>query len=451
MKIADDSATESATPAPDLRLDLVCRTARGLFDVAAAAILDMGSGQAWIDLAEHANADDWHLLRSPHGWPRAIGPAVMIEDASANAATAALPCVSGPPHLRFLASLPVENEGARLVLCDTRVRDLTPAEMDALGNLAALAGEILRLEQVAREALAREAQFRLLAETSTDTIVRGDLDGVRLYISPAVRDLLGYEPEEMIGKRAIDITHPDDLGPFRAMMQEVREGRLTVGQTEQRQRHKDGSWVWLEGHVRLTRDPVTGRPDGYVSSVRGIGRRKAVEQRLAHIATHDELTSLPNRKLFGDRLAAEIAAWRESGRHFALLWIDVDRFKDINDGLGHQAGDAVLREAAERFRTVLRRDDMVARLGGDEFAIIQVAAGRREAERLATRLIETMAEPIDLPAGPVTVGLSIGIACAPESGAQPYELLAAADHALYGAKSDGRGTWRFFDPEKPAG
>ncbi|MBB3933465.1 diguanylate cyclase (GGDEF)-like protein/PAS domain S-box-containing protein [Kaistia hirudinis] len=451
MTTARDGASQNTTGAPFIRLDLLCRTARTLFDVPVVSICEARNGQSWIDSATDIDEAAWHFACALDNRPDATGGAFAVEDARADPATAALPFVVGAPGLRFMASLPLGGGSGRIALFDARTRRLTPAEMRAFEDLAALASEMLRLDRAARKAAACEAQFRLLAETSTDTIVRGNLDGVRLYISPAVRELLGYEPEEMIGKRAIDITHPDDIGPFRAMMQEVRAGRLTVGQTEQRQRHKDGSWVWLEGHVRLTRDPVTGEPDGYVSSVRGIGRRKAIEQRLAHIATHDELTGLPNRKLFGDRLIEEIAAWRSAGRTFSLLWMDIDRFKDINDGLGHQAGDVVLQEAARRFRATLRRDDMVARLGGDEFAVIQVSAGRAEAERLAARLIETMAQPIDLPGRALAVGLSIGIAWAPECGLDPDELLAAADRALYRAKSEGRRTWRCFEPEPARG
>lgn len=166
------------------------------------SICEARSGQSWIDGAADIDEAAWRLARALDNRPDASGGAFAIEDARADSATASLPFVAGAPGLRFMASLPLGGGSGRIALFDTRVRRLTPAEMRAFEDLAALAGEMLRLDRAARGAAAREAQFRLLAETSTDTIVRGNLDGVRLYISPAVRELLGYEPEEMIGKRA---------------------------------------------------------------------------------------------------------------------------------------------------------------------------------------------------------------------------------------------------------
>jgi len=173
-------------------------------------------------------------------------------------------------------------------------------------------------------------------------------------------------------------------------------------------------------------------------------------RRMTHLATHDQLTGLPNRFLCQDRLAQAVMALRrpEDGMHpgLAVLCLDLDRFKEVNDTLGHPAGDAVLRATAERLRACLREGDTLARLGGDEFAIIQHDAGQpHAAAALAQRLIEAMEAPFTLEGRPFTIGTSIGIALATGGpGETPELLLRSADTALYAAKNDGRGSFRFF-------
>lgn len=419
---------------PELRFDALCRTARALFAVPAATIHLTGGEGRWACL-EH---DAWAAATIPGAWPD--GPAVMEDVADRSRFP-----------VRFFACVPFGCCGTgRLCLFDDRPRTLTVRDRAALDDLAALAGLVLDLFRGACAATGREADFRLLAETSTDTIVRGNLNGIRLYISPSVRTLLGYEPEELVGRQAAEIVHPDDAPPFRAMMQRIREGTLDIGITEMRQRHKDGSWVWMEASVRLTYDPVTGEPNGYVASVRGTGPRKQTEARLEHLASHDPLTGLPNRALLGRRLDEAVARARGRGEPFALLCMDLDRFKPVNDTHGHQVGDMVLREVAARLRAAIRPSDTAARLGGDEFAVIfTLKTGPAEAAAVAERLIQVVAEPFRVGDVPVSIGLSVGIACAPAGGVDPDALLSAADRALYDAKMVGRSTYRFAPSRQP--
>ncbi len=445
MTLAAESLPPEADPAVSPAgmhhagaLDALCRTARRLFDVAAAAITLGDTVRYHLAVADEGARDVWSGVVAAIGYPGHSDGIIALS-----------PSVSGRPAAHVVATIGF-GECGWLILLDDGPRRLGAAEEQQLADLATFADTLCRLEGRLRDAERQEEHFRLLAESSTDTIVRGSLDGVRLYISPAVRELLGYEPEELIGRRALDITHVEDMSRLRGLMDQLRQGTLTIGRSEQRQRHKDGSWVWLESHLRLTYDKQTGQPDGYVASVRGMDDRKAIEARLEHLATHDELTGLPNRKLFRDHLTAAIDETRRGGRRFALLWMDLDRFKDINDSLGHQAGDAVLRMATERFRTIIRSGDMVARLGGDEFALIApIGPDNSEAGAIAARLVATMEQPILHGGRALTVGLSIGIACTPEAGRDPDELLAAADKALYVAKSSGRGGYCFCAASAP--
>lgn len=340
----------------------------------------------------------------------------------------AFPAADGAPAGRFFITRP---GGETLSASDGAVFD----------GFAKMAQAQARLGCALDAATRQAALYRLLADTTTDTIVRGTLDGVRTYISPSVRTLLGYEPEEMIGRRAAEIVHPDDAEEFGRLMADMRAARIGVAVSEMRQRHRDGSWVWMEAFVKLTYD-ATGKADGYVTSVRNISRRKEAELKLQHLASHDSLTGLANRAFLKSRLDASLTD--ANGAGFALLCLDLDNFKQVNDAGGHAAGDALLCAMAERCRSELGPGDLMARLGGDEFAILHPAlpddAGlipAASARRLGERLIAIVSRPFDLPGGPVQVGMSVGIALPPA--ATPGDLLRRADAALYAAKRQGRG------------
>lgn len=320
---------------------------------------------------------------------------------------------------------------------------LSDADRALFDGFARMAEGMARLKAALASTTRQAALYRLLADTTTDTIVRGTLDGVRTYISPSIRTLLGYEPEEMIGRRAAEIVHPEDAAQFGLLMADMRAGRIGVAVSETRQQHKDGSWVWLEAFVKLTYD-ASGTAEGYVASVRNISRRKEAEQQLQYLASHDSLTGLANRALLKERLDAHLAGEGVGGPGFALLCLDIDHFKRVNDASGHAEGDALLCAMAERCRAELGSADLMARLGGDEFAILHPASTGEKAEpaaasasHLGNRLIAAMARPFHLPGGVVQVGLSVGIALPPA--ATSDELMRRADHALYCAKRQGRG------------
>jgi diguanylate cyclase (GGDEF)-like protein len=179
--------------------------------------------------------------------------------------------------------------------------------------------------------------------------------------------------------------------------------------------------------------------------VRDVAHRKAIEARLEHAALHDPLTGLANRTLFRDRLQQEIARSRRTGAHFALFWIDLDRFKEVNDKLGHEAGDIVLRALTERLKAAVRTEDTVARIGGDEFVVLRAAdgaaGGATAAADLASRLVAAMDQTVDYAGVPVRIGLSVGVALTQTEGFEADRLLRVADEALYRAKNAGRGRY----------
>jgi diguanylate cyclase (GGDEF)-like protein len=175
--------------------------------------------------------------------------------------------------------------------------------------------------------------------------------------------------------------------------------------------------------------------------------KRQAEARIAHMAHHDALTGLPNRVLFHERLDETLLRVRRYAEILAVLYLDLDQFKNVNDGLGHPAGDKLLVAVAERLRTCLRDCDMVARFGGDEFAVLQIGlAGPHEAGILADRIVTLLSEPYDIDGQQVVIGASAGIALAPADGETAEQLLGNADITLYQAKEDGRRVFRFFQP-----
>lgn len=328
------------------------------------------------------------------------------------------------------------NDVGTIIVIDHSTRKTSDKFNKHLVDVAQAAEQILSLYLQNEKLSAERDFFRLLAETSSETIVRGDLEGVRLYVSPSIRNLLGYDPEELVGRKAIDITHPDDVIPLREMIKNVFNGHIETGLCELRQRHKNGSWVWMEASQRLTYNRASGEPDGYVVSVRGIDRRKAYEAELERLADQDELTGLPNRTLFRKRLNE----WLFSKKSFSLFYMDLDDFKLVNDQLGHQVGDFVLQELATRFNLELQSSDLIARIGGDEFnALVDISPECVEA--LCTRLIASAVKPVFVSDLEVRVGLSIGVVNISNSDQNSEMLLMRSDRALYKAKRAGKNTF----------
>ena len=200
--------------------------------------------------------------------------------------------------------------------------------------------------------------------------------------------------------------------------------------------------------IKITHEPMV--EGGWVAIYEDITERYRAEQSIAHMARHDALTDLPNRVLFRERMAEGLARVERSGEGLALLCLDLDNFKGVNDTLGHPIGDKLLGAIAERIRGTVREEDTVARLGGDEFAILQANATPQGAGALARRLTEVISESIEIDGQEINSGVSIGIALAPNDGHAADHLMKCADLALYRAKAEGRGTFRFFEPDMDA-
>ena len=277
-----------------------------------------------------------------------------------------------------------------------------------------------------------EAHFRLLAENSTDVITRHAADGTCLYASPALRDLVGREPAELVGRQAPDFVHPDDVAALTAaLVALLRSGEVSC--VRYRMSHVDGRWVWVETAMR----PV--RVDGLVlelqSSTRDVCARVEAERRLARLALSDALTGLANRAALHQHLEDVIAAEEP----LALLFLDLDRFKVVNDSLGHSAGDELLRVVAARLSGIVRDGDLVARLGGDEFVVVAVGLDEDGALLLADRVQRVLSSPVTVAGHELVATASVGIVVSGRGAARDAEaLLRDADISMYQAKDRGR-------------
>lgn len=262
-----------------------------------------------------------------------------------------------------------------------------------------------------------------------DAVCVVDAEGRYLYVSASFERIFGYAPAEVIGRRAFELVHPDDLEATMRQAEQVTAGQL--------QRHFRNRYIHKDGHTVDVQWSARWRPEYGVRI--GVGHEvtelRHAERELEHRASHDPLTGLANRHRLTLELQRAIEHAMQAGAHLALLYLDLDGFKAANDCAGHEAGDRLLQEVAQRLQQGLRQGDLVARVGGDEFVILlpgcrDAAAAQIVAEGVRGRL----RPPFALAGGTIRLGVSIGTACFPSDGRDADALLACADQGMYAAK-----------------
>lgn len=279
-----------------------------------------------------------------------------------------------------------------------------------------------------------EERYRLLAENATDVVIRSR-GGLMRWLSPSITSVLGWEPSEWIDHPFEDFTHPDDHDLIQQRRSEVQHGSMKV--LTPRLRGKDGAYHWVEVHAGPFTD-ANGHQDGMLATFRVVDAEVAAQQELQRLARFDALTGLLNREEVLGKLGGLSRSGRLPGRETAVLFCDVDDFKDVNDNFGHAAGDEVLRTLAQRIGATVRDTDYVARIGGDEFLLVLTAVhGIDEASGVAEKLRAAAALPVALDPESVTPTLSIGVTLT-RPGEGVDDLVARADRAMYEAKQRGR-------------
>ena len=290
----------------------------------------------------------------------------------------------------------------------------------------------------------REQRFRALVHHASDVFTVIGADGVIRYQSPAIEQVLGYPTEAIIGRSFLNLIDPHDQDIARQLFErsQLQPGVPTVGEVHMRPREDMQAPRHFEMTATDLLDDSTVR--GLVLNYRDITERALYEQQLSQQAFHDALTSLPNRALFQDRLEH---ALRQRGQTVGLLFVDLDHFKVVNDSLGHDAGDQLLCDVAQRLAGCLREGDTLARLGGDEFTVLMPdIAGAQDAATVASRIESRLEPPFELPGQSVFVTASIGIATGVALHDRSDALLRDADAAMYEAKARGRARHALFDP-----
>jgi diguanylate cyclase (GGDEF)-like protein/PAS domain S-box-containing protein len=289
-----------------------------------------------------------------------------------------------------------------------------------------------------------ETRFRSLVQNSSDLVVLLDRDARMVFVSPAIERILGEPAATRTDRPVSELVHAEDAEWITALLERLAATPGSVAGGEVRMRHADGRWRWIEVvGTNLLSDPDVR---GIVLNCRDVTDRRTLEEQLRHQAFHDPLTSLANRPLLVDRIEHELEGRpMESPATTAVLLLDLDDFKTVNDSLGHAAGDELLAAVAERVRATLRGRDTAARIGGDEFGILVRTGERAEVEAIAERLLAAIRQPIDLGDHHLTVAASMGIAFADGRHTTADELLRSADVAMYMAKARGKDRFVVFE------
>jgi diguanylate cyclase (GGDEF)-like protein/PAS domain S-box-containing protein len=301
--------------------------------------------------------------------------------------------------------------------------------------------ERVRMEEALRQS---EERYRTILAEIEEGYYEVDLAGNIMFVNKAACRQFGYSEEELVGSNYRTYVLKEDIkSVFKAWNKVYRTGEPLKSYPFATVR-KDGTQMFVENSVSPLRDK-TGMIVGFRAVSRDVTQRKQFEQKLADMATHDSLTGLPNRALLSDRLTMGLALSRRTGNKLAVLMLDLDKFKIINDTMGHDVGDQLLKAVAERLASVTRKSDTIARLGGDEFVLaLPQISSLDNAAMLAQRVLDVLREPFIFDGHQLNVTTSIGIAVYPEDGKEIHILLKNADNAMYRAKEQGRDMYRFY-------
>ena len=406
--------------------------------------------------------------------------------------TAVLAMAPLPPPVPALAAAPIMAVAFALSFLDGRrlkviliatwvvslitaiVVEFTPASPDLppeyatimrVGTFAAIVGLVglvlyrhrRRLElavthaQTASDALGEsEARYRTVVEGVREVIFRLDAEGRLTLLNRAWEEVTGHLVADSVGRSVRDFIHPDDREKHADLARSVVQGELDEYRHEIRLVGAAGTDIWVEAHARPLHDEA-GRYSGLSGTLTDVSVRRELEERLIVQAFHDDLTGLANRALFKDRVEHALTRRAQGRRPVALLFLDLDRFKTVNDSLGHRVGDGLLIAIADRLRGVLRPEDTIARFGGDEFAIlIDDVSSPQDVLALADRVLSAFNAPFPIDEREITIRSSIGVVLASAAHASADELLRDADVAMYRAKASGRGSYALFEPSMQA-
>ena len=342
---------------------------------------------------------------------------------------------------------PVHSKGRPAGVLEFNARYIPEPDACLLNVITALAVHIGSFcEQAITFARLRDSEERYSSTVELAAIGIGHIDegGRFIHVNRQLCEMLGYSRDELLALTVRQVSHPDDTSVTDKARSRLRAGEIESFKTEKRYLRKDGTTVWVRITAAVKRD-ANGAPLYDISIVEDISDRKRAEERVQYLATHDEMTDLPNRAMFLQLLTRAIESASRRSRKAAVLFIDLDRFKIVNDCLGHAAGDALLKEIASRFKRSLRASDVVARLGGDEFMVlVDDIEDARSAATTARKVLSAALKPVELMGQECRVTASIGVAVFPEDGDDAVSLMKNADLAMYLAKEEGKNNFQLY-------
>ena len=406
----------------------------------------------WTDdsaeVAASNGAGSWDVSRQAVNWiERQLAPHEHVALVSpSEQALAALGLGDALNTLVVRLSVRDENQGALIVQSPFVVPPDIVDSLEMFASQVSLAVEAASLaEDLHRQK--SEARFRSLVAHSSDLITVLDGSGIVTYQSPSIERVLGYAVEDVEGERFDRLLAEADRSRLLPIINGGGSADAESHTFDCSLQHHDGRWLQFEvQHTQLLQDEHIR---GIVLNSRDVSERKAFEDQLAHQAFHDPVTDLANRALFADRVSHALRSTVRSGSLIAVMFIDLDDFKTVNDSLGHQAGDVILTEVARRLERAIRPADTVARFGGDEFAILlDGVSDSDEAALIAERLLGELEVPTEIDGKQVYPRASVGICMSDEDllSQDAEELLRNADVAMYMAKRDSKGRYRLFEP-----
>ncbi len=320
---------------------------------------------------------------------------------------------------------------------------IAPAGRGNDATFTAFVRDISARQRAEHELETREKRFRTIVEKSWSGVVLLDGELRFTFASSSTQHLIGYDEHELIGRSLFDFLHPRETAKARDIFNDIVEHANHETHGELRFRHKDGRWVWLEGFSQnLLHEPSVG---AIVLNYRDVSQRKETEKQLEYRAYYDSLTALPNRLLFRDRLVHSLSQAQRNRVGVAVMYLDVDHFKLVNDSLGHSFGDRLLGDIARRLQASLRASDTISRIGGDEFSILLPEVTNAEAVAgVARKILDALTKSFKVDSHEIYVSASIGISCYPADGDDAETLLKCADAAMYRAKELGRNQAQLF-------
>lgn len=297
-----------------------------------------------------------------------------------------------------------------------------------------------------------EDRWKFALEGAGDGVWDWDMVTDKVFRSARWKEIYGYTNNEIEDTASAGrmLVHPDDLMHQIEDTQDYLRGKKNVYVSEFRLLCKDGTWKWTLSRGMVISRSLDGKPLRMIGTHTDISERKSSENQLLQLAHYDQITNLPNRVLFLDRFHQVLTNAHRHNQPVTLMYLDLDRFKEVNDTLGHDMGDILLKEVAERLMKCVRADDIVARMGGDEFTVILNNVNHQiNTERITQSILDKLTEPFNLGGEVVYISASIGISVYPANGTEVDALLKNADQAMYFAKQSGRNRYHYFNIEMP--